>query len=504
MIARPSTRKSSSGSGTPSARAARCTSGTSGRLASNAAIVSRAAVACPAAACASASRSRRCGSFGSRATRRDISASAASCRPDAESSVARSPTRSSRSGSRRSASRSAAIGARKIAPRPHPLDARLDVPAARLQRRLQPGFLLQRAPVLRAPPQRLDHRTRRVRQPTRIDGREARAGRRLDGAVGVELQPARRERAREQQLRREPSGRGARGGPARLYRVARPFVLQRERREIVPGPGQRRIDGDRRAQRRARRIAGDAGRTRRIVVRDGGGQRQPERETRPRPQPRHRDQRIVGGLGPLRDRGGGSNPPAVPAPASLRRRSTQEDEEREARDAAPRGEPQLDVVPARGEREPRRRESRAVPGRRPVAERCPAVDRQAPLTRVVDDDVVPAARAVERHADHPARRPGRRPSTGDPGDSPTRSPAASCAARAPTAAPAHPGPRSRAVRSRRRRRPSSRNPRRARSARAHRRPRPRAPRGWPGATARRAPARAAPRCAPAPRARAAR
>ena len=157
-----------------------------------------------------------------------------------------------------------------------------------------------------------------------------------------------------------------------------------------------------------------------------------------------------------------------------------------------------------GEREPRRRESRAVASRRPVAVRRAAVDRQAPLTRVVDDDVVPAARAVERHADHPgaAAAVGRRREI--QATSRRARPAASCAARAPTAAPAHPGPRSRAVRSRRRRRPSSRNPRRARSARAHRRPRPRAPRGWPGATARRAPARAAPRCAPAPRARTAR
>ena len=347
MIARPSTRNSSSGSGTPSARAARCTSGTSGRPRA----ARRSSRAPPWTVRRRPARRRAAAGAVGRSDRAPPAAPSRPARrragPTPSSSVARSPTRSSRSGSRRSASRSAAIGARQIAPRPHALDARLDVPAARLQRRLQPGLLLQRAPVLRAPPQRLDHRTGRVRQPTLVDGREARAGRRLDGAVGVELQPARRERAREQQLRREPSGRGARGGPPRLYRVARPLVLQRERREIIPGPGQRRIDGDRGAQRRARRIAGDARRTRRIVVRDGGCQRQPEGETRPRPQPRHRDQRVVGGLGPLRDGGG----------AVIRQRSRRQlrsvgvrrrkHEEREARDAAPRGEPQLDVVPAR-------------------------------------------------------------------------------------------------------------------------------------------------------------
>ena len=161
MIARPSTRNSSSGNGTPSARAARCTSGTSGRAASNAVMVSRAAVPVRRPPARRRDAARRCGSCGSRPTRRASSASASSWLP-----LGRQHASRDRSPDRHAPARGAAP--RAAAP-PRPPDRRArrsrstrasTLPPHADQRRLQPRLLGEGAPVLGAAPQRLDHRAR--------------------------------------------------------------------------------------------------------------------------------------------------------------------------------------------------------------------------------------------------------------------------------------------------------------------------------------------------------
>ena len=163
---------------------------------------------------------------GSRATSCASSASASSCRPFADSTIARSLARSSRSGSRRSAARSTAS-----APTTSPRALRRSTRASTLPPHATSADSSRAScsSARRSCARRRSASTHRARGVVEVLPSAAPfAGRRLDRALGVEVESARREGARQQQLRRPPGGRGARGRAGGLDRVARAFVLERE------------------------------------------------------------------------------------------------------------------------------------------------------------------------------------------------------------------------------------------------------------------------------------
>ena len=375
---------------------------TSGRAASSAAMVSRAAVACPAAACPSARRSRRWGSWGSRPTSRASSASASSCRPIADSTIASrwrgrpardrgaAPCAARR---RRPRCRRAPAGAPPAPPRCRHTRASADSSRASCSR-------ARRSWARRRSASMTGHGTSSRWVPSLTSAGVA--GRRLDGASGVEVEPARGERARQQQLRRPPSGGGARGRPGRLDRVARAFVLQRQRGEIVPGTRQVGIDGDGGAQRAAGGVARDVRGSRRIVVGHRTREREAQGKPRPGAEPADRGERVVRRLDPLGDRRR-----AVVGERSGRRRFAPaarggQQVEREAGNARPGREAELDLVPAGAERHARGRKAGAIGGRGSMRARRPVADAETRLAGVVESDIVRAGRPIDRHA-HEAR-----------------------------------------------------------------------------------------------------
>ena len=248
MVARPSTRNSSSGSATPSARAARSTSGTSGRAASNAVMVSRAA--------APSGGRLRVGEThpAQRIVRiapdqRAISAMASACLPSAASTWPdrspdpRAPVPAQRRAQQRPR-RARSPRARRRSTRASTLPPQRPAPSPGAPR----GEL---APV--AAPGRASPRSSRTA--SRREGGGPPARQRL--GPGVEVEPARRERPRQQQRRRPPARGGARRFPGRVDRVARAIGLEGDRRQLVPGRARLGID-DRGAQRVSRPVLGEA------------------------------------------------------------------------------------------------------------------------------------------------------------------------------------------------------------------------------------------------------
>ena len=197
----------------------------------------------------------------------------------------------------------------------------------------------------------------------------------------------------------------------------------------MPGAREVGIDGDRGAQRAAGGVAGDVRGTGRIVVCHRARERQAESEARPGAEPGDRGERVVRRLDPLSDRRRAvvderSGRRRVAAARGGKRPAARggKDVEREAGDARPGGEAELELVPPAAEHDARAPTRGGRSGRGPVRARAPpprSTDRRA-LAGVVEDDVVGAGRPVERDADQARPAPARPRSRGDPRGSPTR------------------------------------------------------------------------------------
>ena len=286
MAARPSTRKPSSGSGRPSARADRRTSGTSGRaparrrpcdgrldLTSRRLRVGQAHVTDWILRIARHQRGElsrplpqgappRTGAAPNpRSARRDRD------RAGARAAKARSPRRSGRA-------RDSGRRGRRRRPRTAP---------ARRSETLRASAGGAPPPHAAAP----RARARRRRPGTLGGGLSQRAG-------GVEVEPARAQEAGQQEIGRPP-GRGRAAGPARIgHGLAGAIVVHLQRGQRLPGARELGIDGHHLPQIAAGGVARERRRAGRIVARELAGQCQPDGETgappgaRAPPSPRRR------------------------------------------------------------------------------------------------------------------------------------------------------------------------------------------------------------------------